>query len=118
MNLYRRWDERLGRHRPDSELEKGGRRRQKHSIFTEAKLAPPPDASDPEGEDDQNQGNDQHHVAPQPWSPGLQGTHDVGDSPVGQSQRPSRGRPPAQPAPQLDPAFNRSADPDVATRNA
>lgn len=39
MNLYRRWDERLGRYRPDSELGRRGRREQKHSAFTEAKLA-------------------------------------------------------------------------------
>lgn len=105
MNLYRRWDERLGRHRPDSELGKRGRRRQKHSLFTEAKLAPPPDASDAEDEDagPPAHGVDPHYVAPQPWSAGAQSTQSVGESP-----------PQPQPAPEL----NRSTDPDIAARDA
>lgn len=105
MNLYRRWDERLGRHRPDSELGKRGRRRQKHSLFTEAKLAPPPDASDAEDEDagPPAHGVGRHYVAPQPWSAGAQSTQSVGESP-----------PQPQPAPEL----NRSTDPDIAARDA
>lgn len=111
MNLYRRWDERLGRHRPDSELGKRGRRRQKHSIFTEAKLAPPPDASDPDDQDDHTQGTDRHHVAPQPWSPRAQKTQSIGEGP----RQPEQG---IQLAPQPAPTLNRSADPDVANRDA
>lgn len=111
MNLYRRWDERLGRHRPDSELGKRGRRRQKHSVFTQAKLAPPPDASDPEGEDDQTQGTDQHHVAPQPWSPRAQSTLGVGESPRQPDQS-------VQLASQPAPALNRSMGPDVTRKDA
>lgn len=42
MSLFRRWDERLGRVRPDSELRRK-RRKQKHSVFTAAQLAPHPD---------------------------------------------------------------------------
>lgn len=42
MSLFRRWDERLGRVRPDSELRRK-RRKQKHSAFTAAQLAPLPD---------------------------------------------------------------------------
>lgn len=48
MGLFRRWDERLGRWRPDSELPEGRKKRriQKHSVFTTAQLAPRPDESD------------------------------------------------------------------------
>lgn len=112
MNLYRRWDERLGRHRPDSELGKRGRRRQKHSIFTEAKLAPPPDASDLDDEDVQTWATDQHHVAPQLWSPrAAQSTQGVGESPRQPDQS-------MQLASQPAPALNRSMDPDIAGRDA
>lgn len=86
MNLYRRWDERLGRYRPDSELGKRGRRKQKHSVFTEAKLVPP-----------EAQGSDPHDVPPQPWSPGVKDTQGAGDSPAGQSA-PAASRASAGPA--------------------
>lgn len=128
MNLYRRWDERLGRYRPDSELGKRGRRRQKHSVFTEAKLAPPPDASDLDDDGHSAHGTDQHGPAPQSRSPREQTTQSVGDSPAGQSPRPRRGCPPARPypqpnqsiqlAPQLDRASSRSANPDITSRDA
>lgn len=102
LNLYRRWDERLGRHRPDSELGKRGRHRQKHSAFTEAKLVPSPDASDSE---------DAQQPVQEP----------------GQSSRPYPGPSPApmrqpnqsiQLAPQPDPAINRDVDPDITSRDA
>lgn len=111
LKLYRRWDERLGRYRPDSELGKRGRRKQKHSVFTEAKPTPPPDASDPEDAGCLAQGAGQHDVAPQPWSPGAQSTQSVGESP----RRPDRS---SQLAPQLDLTTSRSADPGVTSRDA
>lgn len=46
MNLFRRWDEKLGRVRPDSELGRRKRRKQKYSVFTSAQLVPPPDVAD------------------------------------------------------------------------
>lgn len=46
MNLFRRWDEKLGRVRPDSELGRRKRRKQKYSAFTSAQLVPPPDRAD------------------------------------------------------------------------
>lgn len=131
LNLYRRWDERLGRHRPDSELGKRGRRRQKHdTAFTEAKPVPPPDASDPEDAQQPVQEPGQHRVPPQPWSPGAQSAQSAqsaGDSPAGQSSRPHQGRSPARPmrqpdqsiqlAPQLDPAVDRMADSGITGRD-
>lgn len=128
MNLYRRWDERLGRYRPDSELGRRGRRRQKHSAFTEAKLAPPPDASDPEDGGDTAQGAGQHELSPQPWSPGPQGMQGAGDSAAVQHLRPhQQGRPPTTPAllsgqgvqlaPQPAPAHNRTPGLDAAGRD-
>lgn len=125
LNLYRRWDERLGRHRPDSELGKRGRRRQKHSIFTEAKLAPPPDvSSDSEDAHEPAQEPGQHHLAPQPWSPRAQS---VGGGPAAQSPRPQRGGSPARPirqpdqsiqlAPQLDPPIDGTPGPDITGRD-
>lgn len=93
LNLFRRWDERLGRYRPDAELGRRGRRRQKHNTaFTEAKLVPPPSDSDPE---DSQQESGQ--VEQQPLNPGAQS---VGDSPAGQSSPPHPGRPPAWPTQQ------------------
>lgn len=46
MHLFRRWDEKLGRVRPDSELGRRKRRTQKSSAFTSAQLAPLPDHGD------------------------------------------------------------------------
>lgn len=66
MGLFRRWDERLGRWRPDSELPVGRRKRrqQKNSVFTSAQLAPIPDQSD----GDQAQADESEYVplAPTP----------------------------------------------------
>lgn len=112
MNLYRRWDERLGRYRPDSELGRRGRRRQKHSAFTEAKLAPPPDASDPEDDGDTAHGAGQHELSPQPWSPGPQSTQ--GHPPATPARLPDQS---VQLAPQLAPAHNRSPGLDAAGRD-
>lgn len=54
LSLHRRWDHKLGRVRPESELDKRRRkRRQKESAFTDAQLAPP------------NQG-DEGNAQPQP----------------------------------------------------
>ncbi|KAK2602756.1 hypothetical protein N8I77_009263 [Diaporthe amygdali] len=127
MNLYRRWDERLGRYRPDSELGKRARRKQKHSALTDAKLAPPPDASDPE--DAQSPPQSSHHdVVQQPCSPEAQALQTVGENLGGQRQQLLRGRPPAWPVPQPDQsiafahqpdqAMNGSVDPDIASRDA
>lgn len=111
LKLYRRWDERLGRYRPDSELGKRGRRKQKYSVFTEAKLVPPPDVSDPEDVRPPAQDTDQGHVAPQSCSPGAQSTQSVGESP----RRPDQS---IQLAPQLALAASRSADPGITSRDA
>ncbi|KAG6355890.1 hypothetical protein INS49_015274 [Diaporthe citri] len=111
LKLYRRWDERLGRYRPDSELGKRGRRRQKHSVFTEAKLAPPPDASDPEDAGYPAQRAGQHDVAQQPWSPGVQSMQSDGEGP----RRPEQS---IQLSPQVDLAASRSADPGITSRDA
>lgn len=46
LNLFRRWDEKLGRVRPDSELGRRKRRKQKSSAFTEAQFLLPPDGED------------------------------------------------------------------------
>lgn len=129
MNLYRRWDERLGRYRPDSELGKRRRRKQKHSVLTEAKLVPPPTASDPDDAGHpEAQCTDQHGGAPQPWCSGPQSTQSMDDSPGGQSSRPRHGRPRArlvrqpdqsiQLAPQPDSATSTSADADIKSRDA
>lgn len=116
LNLYRRWDERLGRYRPDSELGKRGRRRQKHSVFTEAKLAPPPDASDPDDDGHPAHGADQHDPAPQSRSPREQSTQNAGDIPVGQSRPQPDQR--IQPVAQLYRATSRGADSDITSRDA
>lgn len=50
LNLYRRWDEKLGRVRPDSELGNRGRRKQKYSAFTSAQLALIPLPGEGEGD--------------------------------------------------------------------
>lgn len=128
LRLFRRWDERLGRYRPDSELGKRGRRRQKHSVFTEAKLAPPPEVSDPEDGRLPAQGTYEGHIAPQPSSHGTQSTRSVGDSSAGQGSQPHQGRLPSQPVrqpeqdiqltPQLDLTTSRGADPGNTSRDA
>ncbi|KAI7777421.1 hypothetical protein LA080_003573 [Diaporthe eres] len=111
LKLYRRWDERLGRYRPDPELGKRGRRKQKYSVFTEAKLAPPPDVSDPEDGRLQAQSTDQAHAAPQSWRPGAQSTQSIGESPRRPGQSIER-------ASQLDLAAISSANPGITTRDA
>ncbi|KAG8159497.1 hypothetical protein KVR01_010134 [Diaporthe batatas] len=109
LNLYRRWDERLGRHRPDSELGKRGRRRQKHNaVFTEAKLVPPPDASECEDVEQES-------------------GQSIGGSPAGQASPPHPARPPArsvqqpeqniQLAPGLDQAMSSGAHPEITSRD-
>lgn len=128
LNLYRRWDERLGRHRPDSELGKRGRRKQKHdTAFTEAKLLPPPDVvSDPDDVQQPAHETGGHHVAAQTWSPGPQS---LDDSPAGQSSRHYDGRSTGRPtiqqpdrsiqlAPGLGPAMNSGADLEISVRDA
>lgn len=112
MSLFRRWDERLGRYRPDSELGRRGRRRQKHSAFTEAKLAPPPDASDSEDDAHPAHGAGRHEVSPQPWSSGPQSTQ--GHPPAAPARLPDQS---VQLAPQLAPAHNRSPGLDAAGRD-
>lgn len=47
LRLFRRWDHKLGRVRPDEEVdERKGRRKQKWPAFTDAVLAPPPDTTE------------------------------------------------------------------------
>lgn len=59
MGLYRRWDEKLGRVRPDAELGNRRRRRQKYSAFTSAQfgLTPLP-GEDGDGGPSSSQGDD------------------------------------------------------------
>lgn len=65
MNLFRRWDAKLGRVRPDEELGKRTRRRrQKHSAFTHAQLVPPRDGGgddDDDDDDDDNSNNNNNY---------------------------------------------------------
>lgn len=78
MRLFRRWDEKFGRVRPDEELgRRKKRRKQKHSAYTGAQLALPGGAEDEAGEeedsDEDGSSPDQPLAEPtrEGWYPGL-----------------------------------------------
>lgn len=73
MRLFRRWDEKFGRVRPEEELGRRKRRRtQKHSAYTGAQLAPPDGQEEEDSQDDESS---PEQLIAEPtrdgWYPGL-----------------------------------------------
>ncbi|KAK7749480.1 hypothetical protein SLS53_000055 [Cytospora paraplurivora] len=96
LRLFRRWDHKLGRVRPESEVDRRRRnRRQKGSAFTDAQLAPP-------DQGDESNVQPQPPEAPQePQRPQLQttqpGSNNVPEPRAPKRRRQARQAQPAQP---------------------